>query len=147
MDETGSGAMPVIGILDDCDEPSARMLVVVHKGARGMMFSYLNADLQLSVPRSQVTRGGAMPDHFTPADLFGVEIVLDGDRLIVTQVADSRARYPDRIPRRWQGSQVAGIRVTRGLLDIARQAVTGRQDQPTEVAVSAGPDAVPYPAL
>lgn len=93
---------PILGILDDCDRPEARMLVVVWGNPASPMVEYLNPLIR---PRGFKGRYNSFPSRFTRLTDFGVSACFepDGRLRVKLSLYLSCATYPNGDPRYWQG--------------------------------------------
>lgn len=101
-----------IGILDDCDAPEAKMLVIAVGPPGEAWIEYL--DLR----RPQLSRRReakpASLSRWTDAAAFGVSLSLcEGAQLRVVQTGASVATYKDGVPRPWHGAPTADIPIRR----------------------------------
>jgi hypothetical protein len=96
---------PLIGILDDCDAPEARMIVLLWGDQSDPSAEYISSKVRpLNSAGSAGRRFGHFPKRFTELTKFGVMPEFDPDGLLVIRVVGpSVATYPDGVPRRWQG--------------------------------------------
>lgn len=101
---------PIIGILDDCDCPEAKMLVVVFGHPAHPRWEYIDPRRRPMGPRSRLTAG--FPSWFTPLERFGRTAILAEDGMLqVTSLwaGECTATYSDGQPRRWQGKPLETI--------------------------------------
>ncbi len=101
--------LPVLGILNDCDAPEARMLAVVYGKPESPSWSYVTDFCRHFRGIYRLTN----PTFFTPLALFGCFAAMRPDgKLLVTRFNISVAKYPDGKPRFWQGepSEVVNVR-------------------------------------
>lgn len=98
---------PVLGIVDDCDRPEARMVVVVVGNPDRPQFEYLSTRIPA---RGRRGRMSSFPCRFTPLSAFGASATFEDDGIVqITAAGKSDALYPDGKPRAWQGRQVEKI--------------------------------------
>jgi len=92
---------PQIGVLDECDAPEAKMLVLIWGDPDHPNIQYISPTRHPIVSREKKT---GFPSQFKPAALFGVTLRMTelGD-LLVQQKGASVATYRDGIHRPWQG--------------------------------------------
>ncbi len=87
-------------IVSDGDCPEARMVALVRDGADVKDWTYISTAKMLSRYRKWT------PLHpkgwHTPIEDFGVVASVRGNRLRIERAGESRATYPDGVPRSWQ---------------------------------------------
>ncbi len=101
--------LPVLGILNDCERPEARMLVVVYGKAESPSWSYVTDYCKNF--RGIYRFSGR--HNFTALAMFGCIAAMRPDgKMLVTQINISVAQYRDGKPRRWQGdaNEVVNVR-------------------------------------
>lgn len=131
---------PLIGFINDCDAPSARMLVLVWGNPANPSVEYINERMSPLADGGAVgTHYGCFPPEFTELSRFGVtaEFKLDGN-LRVRRIGPSAAFYRDGKPRRWQGADWEVIGPRRRLAGLLIDAVQALQaEQRAELAEAA----------
>lgn len=110
---------PALGILNDTDAPHQNMVAVVFGRPETPRWIYV-------VPR--VAGNGEHqlvdPQLFRPLSDFGVHATLTEDgNLALNQLTISIARTPSGLPRPWQGSPSAIIKVTHHAMGFVMRAV------------------------
>jgi len=134
-------------ILNDYDAPaSGTVAVVVSVEGDDVACEYLSEAMGKSHRPLPMERGGP-----TPIALFGVEVRFAGGKFWCHVVGDSRAKYRNGTPRRWQESAAkriaACLRVAALTLEVANRSrpafgagvvksVSGRQQSPATSAAT-----------
>lgn len=102
---------PVLGILDDCDSPEPKMLVVVYGHPSRPCVEYINPKRR---PLQLRGRMAGFPRLFTPLAKFGMEALFEEDGVLQIKAAldgECTATYPDGLPRRWQGGSIGATEI------------------------------------
>lgn len=89
-------------ILNDCDQPSGKMVAVVVKDdGTHYHCEYLNADQRFDCYSKPPMKAGRL-ERATKTEEFGVRLCAADGKYWCEQVVDSVARYPDGALRKWQ---------------------------------------------
>ena len=106
-------------ILNECDQPGPRMIVLVTSVQEGVVYGkYISKDIKFKKPRSQLT-------YVTRVSDFGVRMsVIDGS-LLVHVTGNSTARYSDGKPRQWQRVSGAKTKIKPKLLNKVIESIYG----------------------
>lgn len=97
--------VPVLGIIDDCDAPEPRMVVVVMWSGRvgGYKWEYVDRRQAARYQRGFTKK---FPERFTSLKTFGVAPLFRNDgALRFERFGPSQATYHDGKPRNWQGDE------------------------------------------
>jgi hypothetical protein len=121
-------------ILNDTDAPEAAMIALVSDvSGGGAVWTYVSTRRQGPQQWLNVQR----PQDHTPIEVFGVRAYLmkEGSMhiLLVERFADSRATYPDGVPRDWQKPLPNQTRVRVELVGHIRDAI-----EPTDLQKAEG---------
>lgn len=84
-------------IINDCDQPCAKLLAVVTEVREDKVVAqYLTKDVSMKQCWS------SNPKHVTPANWFGVRVLVTSAGVCCLNGGESKATYPDGKARKWQ---------------------------------------------
>ncbi len=109
---------PIFGILDDCDAPETRMLVIVWGEPGKRVWQYVSPGYPVN--HKKYAKPQPFSGHrFVPLDRFGMRAELTANSLLLRVDKSGEpctATYPDGEPRRWQGKDSACVGIRSGLV-------------------------------